>query len=201
MNIKVQGLQIEIRKANDDGYAPTRQHNRALTLADFAPSPIAYRLWLLGSSIFAFFEPSFRPLLRRCIVAFLRLIIAYVPPITDALTFDLHSIVVSSAKLPGVQIAVNSIHLHTAVNFTQLEIPPTLDNAEQTSTLPIPRPIFGVAAWRKRFSAGFRRSLDRAWGTTEGTASLTVSMKGLKGEMPLGVQKGVIPRLVICYCI
>ncbi|TFK75811.1 hypothetical protein BDN72DRAFT_809463 [Pluteus cervinus] len=195
MNIKVQGFSLDVDIAPiPTRTAPARRHARGLTLADFAPSPMAHRLWSLLSGVFALVEPLLRPVFRSVVVYCLHILIRWLPIIADALTFELYNTTISPTSLPGVEVAAQKIHLHMSLDFIQLASPDKHRENEPLGKLSSTPHLYGVAAWRKRLGAGFRRSLDRAWGSTEVNGSVTLTVGGLMGSMPpwashLGVEK------------
>ncbi|RDB22829.1 hypothetical protein Hypma_010076 [Hypsizygus marmoreus] len=188
LNVRFDGLHVEIGRDLERPAAPIRRHNRSLTLADFAPSPMARRLWGVLSRSYALVEPYFRPLIRTCVVACLRVLIRWLPHIVSNLTFDLHSTSLTFSEVPGTQISVEKISLQTSLSFTQLDKVADaviLDRLRRPSkSRPSkPRRSYGVAAWRRRFAHSFQRTLARAWGTAHGTAALTLKLNRMAGSM------------------
>ncbi|KAG6873749.1 hypothetical protein C0995_011568 [Termitomyces sp. Mi166 len=142
---------------------------------------MAHRLWNLVSSAYAVVEPHFRPLIRTCVVAALRLLIRWLPHIISGLYFEAHSTTATFPDLPGTSVSAGTLTLHVNLSFTDLE------NVIDTSKHSKPRPVrskrsYGMAAWRKRFTASFQRTLDRAWGNTQGNASIAVKLHNIAGS-------------------
>jgi hypothetical protein len=183
LNVLLRGLNMEIGKEEVvETSPPFLSHTRKLTLADFAPSPMAYRLRRLASNSYNILEPYFRPLIRTCVVACLRLFIQWLPHIVEGLTFDLQSTSLTFPELPGTQISAGKLSIHAKLSFTQLGT--VIDTLNQHQ---IPRPsparrLYGMTAWRKRLTASFRRSLDRAWGKAQGNAAVTLKLHNVAGS-------------------
>ncbi|KAF5387705.1 hypothetical protein D9615_000498 [Tricholomella constricta] len=183
VKLKLDGLNIDMGRSQPKPSAlPTRGHNRRLTLADFAPSPMARRLWNLLSSAYAVVEPHFRPLIRTCVIAGLRVFIRWLPNIISGLNFEAHSTTFTFPDLPGTSVTAEKLTLHANLCFTELER--VIDTSDHTN---MPRSMrsrrsYGVAAWRKRFTASFQRTLDRAWGKAHGKASITIKLHNIGGS-------------------
>lgn len=182
LNIRVQSLRLEVE------FKPTpptsiRKHARALTLADFAPSPLAYRLWESFSFVLGLLDPYFRPLLRSIVVATLQIIIACLPVIAEVLTFELYEVTLAPTNFPGVELVIKKVDVHSALKFVKFG--PSEDRVSEASTSgpSASRPLVGAAAWKKWISGGFERSLDIAWGRTEGTASIVFTTEGISASM------------------
>ncbi|KAJ3512535.1 hypothetical protein NLJ89_g3461 [Agrocybe chaxingu] len=183
--LKIDGLSLHVSKPEEKTAAPPpHRHNRNLTLADFNPSPLARRLWQIISAVTSLLEPYFRPIIRSYVIACLRVGIQWLPRIAQALSFDLHTIALTFADIPGAKINIAHIRLHTALTLTQLEgIVEDLVN-DQLPARPDPRVGHGMGVWKKRLAEGFQRSLDKALGETRGTATLSLKISNINGVMP-----------------
>ncbi|KAF7352699.1 hypothetical protein MVEN_01235800 [Mycena venus] len=129
------------------------------TLRDFAPSPMAHRLWMLVSQLYSLIDPLLRPLIRSYFAACLRLLINWVPGISQALALDVHS--------PDNNI------------FAQKP-------EEVGKPLKVPSPArtsYSVGAWRRRLTNSVQRSWDRAWGQTHGSATVELKLSDITGSM------------------
>lgn len=164
--------------------SPPRRHIRNLTLADLNPSPLAHRMWSLISTVAVFLEPFFRPLIRTYVVACLRIGIQLLPMLSQALSFDLQSVVLTFAAVPEAKIVAEQISIHASVDFTQLE--PVLDlvEMEEAPRPRDPRKASGMSIWKRRLTESFHRSLDRAWGMTKGTAAIALKIHNISGTSP-----------------
>jgi len=183
LSVKIDNLNLEVGRDDLNTSASVSQGRAgALTLADFAPSPMAHRLWMFVSSLYSLVEPFFRPLLRTLVVACLRLIIRWLPDITQALTFDLHSTVVNVTDIPGTKIFVETIHLHSALGFTQLEKEIYCEDEKEPKPRIFTTKSYSMAAWKGRLTDSFRRSWDRAWGQTQGTATVSLTLNNVIGS-------------------
>jgi hypothetical protein len=183
LNVRLRGLSIEIGKEETvDIFLPSLGHGRKLTLADFAPSPMAHRLWRLALNFYISLEPYFRPLIRTCVVACLRMFIRWLPHIVEGLTFDLQSTSLIFPELPGTRISAGKSSIHAKLSFTQLGTVIDTLNAHETPRPVQARRLYGVAAWRKRLTASFQRSLERAWGKAQGSVAVTLKLHDITGS-------------------
>lgn len=181
VKIMIKGLKLEI---GVDDPAPSIRPpiRRQLTLADLSPSPIARRLRDLGSYIFAWLDPYFRPIFRSFVVAFLRSFIRYLPAISQAIDFDLSSAVVTFVALPGTSITIEEAKLHTSLEFTQSESATHAEEKDTSSTLEKQTRSYRVIAWKSRLTNSFRRAWERAWDKTQGTASVSLKIGNVTGS-------------------
>lgn len=181
ISVRLHGLNVEIGRSQPK--VNSRGHIRKLTLADFAPSPLAHRCRGLVSDLFSLVEPIFRPFLRTGVVACLRLLIRWLPYIIGSLTFDLESTSLTFTELPDAKIFVEKISFNGQLSFIQLEkVMDTVDAEKMPRSLAVRR-LTGMAAWKRRVTDGFQRSLDRAWGAAQGTASISLQFHNLVGSM------------------
>ncbi|KAG5725006.1 UPF0648 protein C3H5.09c [Termitomyces sp. T112] len=181
INVRLDGVNVEVGRSKAKPLPRLTRHNRRLTLADFAPSPMAHRLWNLASSAYAVVEPHLRPLIRTCVVAVLRLLIRWLPHIISGLYFEAHSTTATFPDLLGASVSAGILTLHVNLSFTDLEN--VIDRANHSKPRPArSRRSYGMAAWRKRFAASFQRTLDRAWGNTQGNASIAVRLHHIAGS-------------------
>ncbi|KAG9218974.1 hypothetical protein CCMSSC00406_0001384 [Pleurotus cornucopiae] len=187
-SITVDGLSVELGRM--ESAKPRRRHRRKLTLADFGPSPVARRTWKLVAQIYSALDPLVRPTIRALVAASLSRIIRWLPFITQRLTFDLNSAVITFKDLPGTQITTDKIHFQMSLGFSKL------GNA---ADVPLPaesqRPavMYSMSAWQNYFSSSLRRSWDRAWGRAEGTATVNIQITEVAGYAPssLGDKEGL----------
>ncbi|KAJ7498810.1 golgi-body localization protein domain-containing protein [Mycena latifolia] len=178
LTFQVDGLTLEV---GTPAHGSADRHSRALTLADFAPSPMAHRLWMLFSSLYSLVDPFLRPLVRNYFAACLRLLIRWVPGISQALALDLHSPTITFADMPGAKIVLSTVTVRTVLAFTQTEKP---EEAGQLLKVPShTRASYSVAAWRRRLTHSLQRSWDRAWGQTHGYATVELKCHDIVGSM------------------
>ncbi|KAG6831126.1 hypothetical protein H0H92_012551 [Tricholoma furcatifolium] len=141
---------------------------------------MAHRVWILVSSAYAVVEPHFRPLIRTGVIAALRLWIRWLPHIISGIYFEAHSTTATFPDLPGTSVSAGDITFHMNLSFTDLE------KVVDTGIHNTPRSVrskrsYGMAAWRKRFTASFQRTLDRAWGNTQGNVSISLKLHNISG--------------------
>lgn len=178
MTIQVDGLTLEV---GAPAHRSADRQSRALTFADFAPSPMAHRLWMLFSNLYSLLDPFLRPLVRTYFAACLRLLIRWVPGISQALALDLHSPTITFADMPGAKIVADTMTIRTVLAFTQTEKP---EEIGQPLTVPThARTSYSVAAWRRRLTHSLQRSWDRAWGQTHGYAKVELKFNAIVGTM------------------
>ncbi|KAF8974465.1 golgi-body localization protein domain-containing protein [Flammula alnicola] len=169
LTIKIDGVSLHIAKDEGKEVNQTpRRHNRNLTLADLNPSPLARHAWRLISTITTFLEPYFRPLIRSYVIACLRVGIQWLPKITQALSFDLHSMVITFAEVPGAKVVIEEIGLHTALALTYLEHVPDVTDIEKIPSRPDTRAAQGMGVG----------------GDSRGKATLSLKICNVIGTMP-----------------
>jgi hypothetical protein len=182
VRVKIRGLKLEI--GANDSLTPTPQFPRRskLTLADLSPSPLARRLWSIASSLVSWLDPLVRPLVRSTVIACLRLFIRYLPAISQAIDFDLNSAVITFTALPVTSFTIQEARLHTSLAFTQLE---HLNHPEEKDTNLAREKSFSsrrMVSWKSRLSGSFRRTWERAWERTQGTASVSLKLCNVVGS-------------------
>jgi hypothetical protein len=183
LNVRLRGLSIELGKEEAvENLLPSLGHARKLTLADFAPSPLARRLWRFALNLYVSLEPYFRPLIRTCVVACLRMFIRWLPHIVEGLTFDLQSTSLTFPELPGTRVSAGKLSIHAKLSFTHLGTVIDTLNPHETPRPVQARRLYGVAMWRKRLTASFRRSLERAWGKAQGSVAVTLKLHDITGS-------------------
>lgn len=184
LTIKVEGFKLEISKRSDKPEPSTKRghaHRRMPTFADFAPSPMAYRLRSVVYAMYAGLEPYFRPLVRTCFISLLRLLIRCLPALTQVLDFEVDSAVLELEELSGVLLSLKEMALSSRVVFSQVE-------SVAFTQAPQPRLVhrkhsrfLSMMDWRTRFSSNVKRTWERAWGKTRGTASISIKIKEVAG--------------------
>ena len=176
-NVKLHGLSIELLTPQPTTpVTPLRRHNRRLTLADLSPTPLVYRAL---SELHSLFEPYLRPFIRTAVVACLRMFIRWLPQIISKLSFEFHDTSLSAPDLPGT-LGSEKISLHADLSFTQLE---KMIDAGSLGTEPQRlRRTYSMTAWKERLTNSFQRTLNRAWGQAQGTASLTFTLHNVIGS-------------------
>ena len=179
LTIVVQGLKLEIAKPPDVFTPPSPEHTtfhrRRPTLADFSPSPVAFKARQLIYAVYTGLEPHFRPFIRASIVFLLRVLIRCLPTLTQVLDFELVSAELSLIELPDIQFQLKELGISTKVVFTQVE--KVAFKSRPSSSRPLHRKhsrFLSMADWRVRLSDSISRTWAGAWGNTRGTASLTV---------------------------
>ncbi|KAK7061817.1 golgi-body localization protein domain-containing protein [Favolaschia claudopus] len=177
MTVQVQGFTLEVGSFVK---RPVERQTGALRLADFAPSPLAGRLWVLVSQLYSLIDPFLRPFIRSYFGYCLRLLIHWVPGISQALVLDFHSPTITFADAPGTKIVIGTISFRTLLAFTQTE--KTEDLTQPQVSAP-GRGTYGVGALRRRFTNSVLRSWDRAWARTHGSAKIELRMNDIVGSM------------------
>lgn len=193
LTLKIDGLSVHIAKEGEGQTAQThRRHKRNLTLADLNPSPLAGYLWHLMSTLITFLEPYLRPVIRTYVVGCLQIGIKWLPRITQALSFELQSTVITLSDMPGTKIVAHEISLHTTLALTQLEQISGSEDVKPSPNRSANRKSLNMELWKKRLAESFRRSLDKAWGETRGTATLSLVVGNIIGTMPTLSLQGMV---------
>ncbi|KXN86435.1 UPF0648 protein C3H5.09c [Leucoagaricus sp. SymC.cos] len=192
LTVRIDGLKIDMQKTTEEEEQAEilrrrPKHRRNLTLADLNPSPLAGHLWRVFTRVALALEPWLRPLIRNAVVACIRIMIQWLPVVTQALSFELHSTVFTLAQIPGTQVVADEINLHAELNLVQVEnlIEDSggleRQDGRKVESVASSWTFYGMAAWKKKMSDGLRRALDRAWGTMHGTVTLCFKLNDVAG--------------------
>lgn len=184
INIIIESLNLQVSSSATK--KPTR-HKRALTLADFSPSPLARLAWELLGDLYAYFDPYIRPRLRSWVVNRIRFFLRWLPRISQAVTFDLHAAVITLPDMQKMEINVEGINLHTALSIIPSDNAENNFDSSSTERSARPRRIRSSSAWGKRFKDGLQRSLDRALGDSRASARISLQLQGLHVSTLSGV--------------
>jgi hypothetical protein len=190
--LKIDGLSVHIAKGEGQIAQTHRRHKRNLTLADLNPSPLARYLWQFTSTLITFLEPYLRPIIRTYVVGCLKIGIQWLPRITRALSFELQSTVITLADMPGTKIVAQDISLHTVLALTQLEQTSSSEDVKPTPNRTDNRKSLNMELWKNRLAESFHRSLDKAWGETRGTVTLSLDIGNIIGTMPTLSLQGMV---------
>ena len=177
--LKVEGLHIEVReiktKTHPKPLHRRRRFTRIPSLAELGPTTVAGNIL---SSIYGVLDSVFRPVVRMFFVTFVRCVIKCLPALTQVVDFELDRAVVSFRSEPEAHITLKGMALSTTVTFSKVEsvVPPVNDIADTSHRM------FGrVASLRNRVSDSAKRVLGRAWGDTQGSASLSLKLEKVAG--------------------
>jgi hypothetical protein len=220
LTVRVDGLKIEMQKEVEEGGEAEEEqqrikrrarHRKNLTLANLNPSPLAGYLWGIVTKVALALEPWLRPLIRNTVVACLRVGIQWLPVVTQALSFELHSTVLTLAQIPGTQVVADEINLHAELKLVQIENLVVEESSPSVGLgsgytgdgMNVSQPVassswrlYGMAAWKKKMSDGLSRALDRAWGRMHGTAAVCFRLNDVAGTTPKQGQPGAYAT---CY--
>lgn len=183
--LKVDSLSLEIGEPESEAgtSAPAPEMlRRKFSLKALDPSPILHQIRRLLAALVALFDPIFRPILRHYVVVVLRFAIQWVPRITQRLTFELMNSSVTFAALPGTEITTEQVLFVASLEL--IETAPTAE-ALKESLAAESKPSNAMTAFTSRMTDGFKRSLDRAWGSTMGKSKLEFKVLNIQGYMPI----------------
>lgn len=195
-SVKIDGGSLHISKQEEKPAKVSSKHRRNLTLSDFNPSPLAQYAWTLMSASTALLEPYVRPVIRTYFIACLRVGIKWLPRLTQAITFDLHSMIITFSEVPGAKIIIEEISLHSALELTYLEHRPHISDLKRRPSHTDKRAGQGMAAWKNRMAESFQRSLDNALGDSRGTATISLKICNIMGTMPRQSSSGWWIKLI-----
>jgi hypothetical protein len=180
--LTVEGLKVEFDDVHAARTSPASSNAASFRLADFGPSPMAFRLWFILSSIYDLLSPLFRPIVRTIFVSFLRHVIERLPGLSQALDFRFRSAELTFTSLPGARILLEEADLRTALSFSQEEQQPGGEEPDaMQQEAQRPAVSFSLADWQSRMTTSTRRSWDRAWGKTLASASVSLKVKKVAG--------------------
>lgn len=183
ISIKIEGLKVEVGKLNHEPRIPltSNGHRRPLTLAGLNPSPMVYGLWSVVANVYSLLDPIFRPIFRSFFVSCLRHVIQRLPGLTQVFDFDLRSAEIEFSSLPGTRLVISQAILRTALTFTQMEPAVVAEELESVAGAKRHLRSFSMAEWRSRLTKSTKRTWDRAWGKTQGFASISLEIKNVVG--------------------
>lgn len=181
--VKIEGLKLEIGQVRHAPQEANITRRRRMTLSDLSPSPIAFWLWSIMSRVYSCVEPHLRPAIRSVTVACIRVFIRCLPAVSQALHFDLESAEVTFAASPKSSIRIQEATFHTLLNFTQLE-DAVFTEGNDTNVAARRVGSLSMAALKMRLTKSFGRTWEKAWGKTQGAASVAFTVKGISGLTP-----------------
>lgn len=186
LTLKVEGFSIEIANADaSDNKKASRKPLLGNRFSFLSLRPLFKVLRSVYSATIDAFDPFIRPFLRKYAVVWLQLLIRWLPTITQAIALEVHQASVTFAALPGTKVVVDEMYLTTSV-----ELQETSQEGDQTA----PEATHngeagqGMASWSSRVKDGFRKSLDRAWGSTKGKGKVVFKAHSVEGTMPQRVK-------------
>ena len=181
VSITLEGLKLVIEESTSIKPSTTsREQRHSLSLADFRPSLMAFRLWFLLSGVYELLSPIVRPAVLFLFVSLLRFGIQRLPWLIQVLHFEVQSAELTFSSLPGTKILVEEATLNAALAFSQAE-PAAI--GEETDLNPSHADVsLSIADWKARFVKSTQRSWDRAWGKTQGLASASLQIKRVLGS-------------------
>lgn len=183
-SLVVEGLKLELAEAEDTSIIkPSLSRTKPQHLPSKSLTPrmrqMLSKAWRVLGVIYASVDPYIRPFIRSTIVGVLRVVIQALPALTHVLDFELQSAVVTLSAIPGVELAVAQVQVHTKVSLSSLG---SLVIPESTLARPVQHRRFAsVADWNARLASSVRRTWDKAWGATQVTTSLSVRVKDISG--------------------
>lgn len=148
---------------------------RLPTLADFAPSFLARKLWSLYSKTYAGVEPYVRPIIRTFFVACIRIVIRCLPALTQVIDFELERALVTYTGLPEAHFTIHKAALSTTVTFSNLENV-IGSEAEFIRVDRRKQGFMNFSHLRTRVARSAKRVWDRAWGQTKGQSSFALTI-------------------------
>ena len=184
-SIKVEGLKVEIlRKQLCEPTPPRTTSGSTKPAFKLRLSPIVQEVLSTLQSIYwaihTFLDPYVRPLVRSYFVSALRLAIRALPILTQVLDLELVDAIATVDNIDGAQLILRGASLSTSIELSQVIVPPSPDDGKDTAK-PGHKRFNSVAQWNARLRGSLRRNWDRAWGTTEARASITLKVEEISG--------------------
>lgn len=187
-SIRVEGFRLELVKTGQQSpkrSSKTYAQKRRPSALDKYPA-LRRALAMLKSAahgLWSSLEPYVRPALRAAVVSALRVVIRALPALTQVLDLEIDSAIVTSPVVAGAELVVRKAKFHTSVTFTQL------DNSKATTAKPastqptraIHKRFSSVANFNTRVKNSFRRTWDRAWGSTQVAVALSLNVHEVLG--------------------
>lgn len=181
ITLKVEKLALEVgvQDAKIGSTVPQRSGKR-LSLGLLSPSPIVRQFRNLIGGILSYLDPISRPILRQYAVAILRLGILWLPTYIPRLTFEFRDASVTFTAVPGSSVSVREITYSTSIQLIETEPSPDVTHDPTVDQ----KRLNSVTALKNRLADGFKRSLDRALGSTRGKGRMEFRVCHVQGFMP-----------------
>ncbi|TFK23245.1 hypothetical protein FA15DRAFT_705606 [Coprinopsis marcescibilis] len=178
MTLKFEGLKVEIDKQEVSNQS---ENTKASWFAFLSPTPILNQFRRLYDGALRYLEPLVRPIARRYLVACLKVAIRVVPKITQAVSLEVLDATMTFTAIPGMKIVAKEITLAASITLNEAEQEGEVVLNEAIPVADAVNRAQGMAIWSNRLRDGFRRSLDRAWGMTQGTGKITFNIFDVEG--------------------
>jgi hypothetical protein len=189
-SIRVEGFRLELIKTEGTGNqakAHSRRHAHGKNRPGLLDSvPILLHVLSVVRSIFRTvyksLEPYVRPAMRTAVVSALRVLIRALPALTQVLDLNIDSAIITSPVVAGAELVIRKAKFHTHVTFTQLDN----SKASAAKLAPLPtramhRRFASVANFNTRVKNSLRRTWDKAWGSTQVRAAVSLHIQEVLG--------------------
>lgn len=179
-SVKIEGIYATILETRPSEDCNRKRNSRRSTsrLSVYNSSQaVTNHLWDIYSGIYQAADPYLRPIIRAFFVAFIRGIIRCLPALTQVLDFEVDRVVVSFTDIPGAHFTMRSATMYSKVVFTNVGgaiSPPRHTHIFRGSTQ---YRFLGITHLKNRFSGSIRRVWNRAWGQTQGEASVMFTLR------------------------
>lgn len=190
-SIRVEGFRLELIKP-EQGAAARKSRTSSGQESDRCGNKLARgaatRTWCAARAVttaaYTFLDPYARPVFRKAVVSGLRIVIRALPALTQVLDLEIDSAVVTSPTIvPGAEFVVSKAKIHTSIAFTQLDNSKPVATAKSFAAVvqmaqaqAKHRRFASVADLNTRIKNSFKRTWDRAWGSTHVAASLLLDV-------------------------
>ncbi len=177
----VEGLKVEVRTRDKFSF-PRPTHRRSLTLERISQLERAF--WNGLSSVYSVFNPILRPIIRRQVVSLLRIGIRVLPRFTRHVTLEIQPFSITFPDASGATITSDLVRLHAGVQFFLRQTPPPYGPRRTETPVTRSYPSYSVGAWKNRFRASVKRSVDTVLDETEGKATLSLHVNNVSCFTP-----------------
>ncbi|KIP10738.1 hypothetical protein PHLGIDRAFT_22173 [Phlebiopsis gigantea 11061_1 CR5-6] len=195
-SIRVEGFRLELVKLEQVVQPKTfakglGQQGRSSRLSESVPTFLHVSLVgrYVSNALYSSLEPYARPVLRAAVVAALRVMIRALPALTQVVDLEVDSAVITSPVIPGAELIARKAKINTSVVFTQLDNSNAADKLTPPPGRTVHRRFASVANFNTRVKNSFRRTWNRAWGSTQVAAALSLNVQEV-----LGVANGLLLR-------
>ena len=187
-SIRVEGFRLELVKPDQVAQRKTsakssKQQRRSTPLSDAIPSFLRVSLAIryVSNALYSLLEPYVRPALRATVVAALRVMIRALPALTQVVDLEVDSAVITSPVIPGAELIARKAKVNTSVVFTQLDNSNAADKLTPPPGRTVHRRFASVANFNTRVKNSFQRTWNRAWGSTQVAAALSLNVQEVIG--------------------
>ena len=174
-SVKVEGIYVTVLD-NRPHEGISQRHSRRVSTVVRSSKAVSDFLWSLYSGVYHVVDPYLRPLIRGFFVTFIRGVIRCLPALTQVLDFEVDQVVVTFENIPGAHVTMGSATIFAKLVFTNIGG----SHVAQGTGIYLGQAQYrflGMSHLKDRLYGSVRRVWNRAWGQTQGEASVTITLR------------------------